>query len=131
MKRTLKGRGRYYPGGLYSILLVMIFAAAEAVLVFGLINYREHEAAALVLYFAVLIALAIAAFKLGKCIFDFIERKLSSVCKTDKSAYGWAVAIEFAVYFAVLIIMTAIPPIIAKLSDGGAVEVSESINGWD
>ena len=131
MKRRLKGYARCIPGFLYALLMFIPFAVGYGVLISSYIIKADNYIISMLLLLPLLLIYLIL-LKIGEKIFEFIKRKYFKRCRNGNNAHTLAVITELAIFFGIIIFMTAIPLIFEKSIDStNSSSVSESINSWD
>lgn len=131
MKRRLKGRGRYFPGGGYGILL----STVPWILLLGFfLNLESWNLPTFLVVIIIVIGLLCVAFAfvLGKDIFNFTKEKYLKRYKDDKTAQHYAELTE-GILVLVFVFLATIVLIIGedKYYSKNSSSVSESINNWD
>lgn len=131
MKRRLKGGARCIPGFLYALLMFIPFAVGYGALISSHIIKADNYIISILLLLP-LLPIYLILLKIGEKIFEFIKRKYLKRCHDRKKAHTFAEITELAIFFGIIIFMTAIPLIFEKSIDStNSSSVSEGINGWD
>ena len=136
MKRTLKGRGRYFPGCLYSMIITMIVAVIPIFFIdywkdnidkFFENSNAEIFSVGFTLFFGIIYFIAV---KIGEKFFNFTERKFEERTGDSLKSHKMAVFTEFISILALMVIILLGMAFISQISTEKTVPV-ESINGWD
>ena len=132
MKRRLKGYGRYIPGFLYALLMIILFAEGYGVIISSHIVKADNYIISILLLLPLLPILLIF-MKIGKKIFDFTERIYLKRFRKGNDAYHLASVTELAIVFGIIFLIKFVSVNIEACNDGkdNSSSVSESINNWD
>lgn len=136
MKRTLKGRGRYFPGCCYGMLITLpVISLPVIILTFfpekakKLADFGEEKA--IFIFMAVFLLLYWIGTKIGKKIFDFTKRKYEEKTDDSSKSYKMAVFTEFGVFVVLMIIIPLIFAVTGQTLSVNSGSPAETINGWD